>query len=300
MGNGGGSSAGKIDFPDHMKAIHQDWLTQTGSDTVESSMVDAMNACLDGSPYASMTAYDPATRLTSMDTAIASFNTRVDALNPDGDWEDAVDVAVAKADADVFDDTYITADVAAFRANLDERIQDEVLPRFQAGLRDVNAVMSSAFVMGEALIEASANREVAKYETDMRVKFHIQRNEFILKAIEAILRDQMAQVEMEKNVAHYTIEANRLGVVSLKEKKDTENTILVKNGRWDIETFQYGANLLAAIGGGVVTPTSPNGPSTAQSAIGGALSGASIGGAIGGGGGALIGAGLGALLGGFS
>jgi hypothetical protein len=297
---GGGSSSGRIDFPDHMKTIHQDLLNQTGADTIESSMIDAMNVALGGSPYSTMTAYDPTTRLAAMDTAVGAFNTRVDALDPDGEWETSVDTVVAKADADVFDDAYILADIAAFRAKLDEKMIDTVLPRFQAGLRDVNAVMSSAFVIGEGIIEASLNSDVVKYGTDLRVKLNIQRNDFIQKGVESILRNLYAITELEKNVAHYTIEAQRMGIASLKDKKDTESTIAVKNGRWDLETFAYGGNLLAAIGGGVVVPASTN-PSSTQSAIGGALAGAAVGSAVGGGNGWITGGGalLGGLLGGL-
>ena len=299
---GGGSSAGRIDFPDHMKTIHQDWLDQTGTDSIESSMVDAMNAALGGSPYTSMTAYDPDTPLGAMDTAVAAYNTRVDALDPDGDWETAVSAAAVKADAAVFDDTYVLADIDAFRTKLDEQITNTVLPRFQAGLRDVNAVMSSAFVIGESIIEAMATSDITKYGTDLRIKLNLQRNDFIVKGVESILRGQAAVVESEKNVAHYTIEANRMRIAALKEKKDLENTIAVKDGRWDLETFQYGANLLASIGGGTVVPNAIDGPSNLQSAIGGALSGAAVGSAIGGGNGWITGGGalLGGLLGGLS
>ena len=299
---GGGSSSGRIDFPDHMKTIHQDWLDDTGTDSAESSMVDAMNAALGGSPYSTMAAYDPSTSLTAMDTAVGAFNTRVDALDYDGDWEAATDAVVTKADVSVFDDTYINADIAAFRALVDDRINNEVLPRFQGGLRDINAVMSSAFVVGEAIIESSANNDVNKYTTELKLKLNIQRNDFVLKGIESILRNQYAIVELEKNVAHYTIEAQRMRIAALKEKKDTENTILVKNGRWDLETFQYGANLLASIGGGTVVPSAADGPSQGVSAIGGALSGGAVGSAVSGGnpwvtgGGALIGG----LIGGLS
>lgn len=299
---GGGSSSGRIDFPDHMKVVHQDWLDQTGTDTIESSMVDSMNDALGGSPYTSMTAYDPSTPLTAMDTAVGAFNTRVDALDPDGDWETMVDSVVAKADAAVFDDTYVNADIAAFRAELEDQLTNTVLPRFQAGLRDVNAVMSSAFVIGESIIEGMLTNDVTKYGTDLRLKLNIQRNDFIVKGVESVLRNLYAIAELEKNVAHYTIESQRMRVAALKEKKDTENSILVKNGRWDLETYQYGANLLAAIGGGTVVPSSADGPSSLQSAIGGALSGAAVGAAVGQGNGWITGGGalLGGLLGGLS
>ena len=110
-----------MDFPTHMKTIHQEFLDQTGTDTISSSMVDAMNAALGSSPYGSMTAHDPATELTAMDTAVAAFNTRVDAIDPDGDWEDAVDAAVAKIDGAVVDTPYIDNDIDAFGDIIDDQ-----------------------------------------------------------------------------------------------------------------------------------------------------------------------------------
>lgn len=299
---GGGSSAGRIDFPTHMKTVHQDWLDQTGTDTIEASIVDKMNTALGGSPYGSMTAYDPATPLSTMDTAVGAFNTRVDALDPDGDWVTALGVVKTAVDSDVFDDTYINADIAALRSVIDSQIENNVLPRFQAGLRDVNAVMSSAFVIGESIIEAMANNDIVKYGSELRTKTNLQRNDFILKGTEAILRNMYAITELEKNVAHYTVEVNRMRIAALKEKKDTENTIDVKDGRWDLETYQYGANLLASIGGGTVVPKAVDGPSAMQSAIGGALSGGAIGSAISGGNSWITGGGalIGGLLGGLS
>jgi hypothetical protein len=289
------ATAGKVDFPAHMKTIHQEFLDQTGTDSIDSSMIDAMNAALGGSPYGSMTAHDPATELTAMDTAVAGLNTLVDALDYEQDWEDAVDAAVAKADGAVFDDTYITNDITAFGDNLDDQIENIVLPRFHGGMRDVNAVMSSAFVLGESIIEGMRDRDVAKYGTDLRVKWNFQRNDFVLKGTESMLRDMVSRIEMEKGVTHYTMEANRLRIVSEKEKKDTENSIDISDGRWDIETFQYGANLLASIGGGVVVPRGNDSPSKSQSAIGGALAGAAMGASVGGGWGAAIGGVLGGL-----
>ena len=59
-------------------------------------------------------------------------------------------------------------------------------------------------------------------------------------------------------------------------------------GRWDMEVFQYGSNVLGAIGGGVLIPRQP---SQMQSMIGGALTGAAAGGIASGGNPLAIGAG---------
>ena len=298
------SVAGRVDFPTHMKTIHQDWLNQTGSDSIEDSMVDKMNDALGGSPYSSMTAYDPATRLTAITNAVAAYNTLIDAMDYEVDWGDMVDKAVADADADIFGTTEVNAAVSAFGDELDDQIENIVLPRFQRGLQDVNAVMSSAFVIGESIIEGMRDRDVARFSADLSIKNYLQRNDFVIKGIEQMLKLHLFRIDGEKNVAHYTAEINRLGMIGEKEKKDSENLISVKDGKWDLEIFQYGANLLAAIGGGTLIPdaSDPSGSSTGQSAMAGAVAGAGIGNAVGDGspwwtaGGAIAGGLIGGLL----
>jgi hypothetical protein len=299
------ANAGRIDFPSHMKTIHQDWLNHTGSDdmTGSGSMVDLMEAAIGGSPFAYMAAYDPATPVAAMDTAVSTFDTLVSALSEESDWEAKIDAVVAKVDAAVYDDAYVDADIAAFGDELDDQIDNIVLPRFKGGMRDINASMTSAFVIGEALIEGMRDRDVAKYGTDLRQKLHLQRNDFVLKGTEAMLRDLFGRIDLGKAVMHYTIEANRMKIIAEKEQTDADNTISINDGRWDLETYQYGSNLLAAIGGGTLIPTGASSglddPSTGQSALAGALAGMAAGSAIGGDWGAVIGGALGGIAGGL-
>jgi hypothetical protein len=295
------ATAGRVDFPTYMKEVHQDWLSNyavpASGDQVTNSMTNALVAAYGNSPYSALAALDPSTELTAMDTAVAAFNTLVDALVFDTDWEDAIDTAQVKLDAAVFDDTYITADIAAFGDELDDQIDNIVLPRFQRGLQDVNAVMSSAFVVGEGIIEGMRDRDVAKYGTDLRVKFNFQRNDAIIKSVERLLANMFTRIEMEKTVAHYTMEANRMRIAAEKEQKDVDNLIAIEDDKWNLEIWQYGANLLAAIGGGTAIPgtSGSSSPSKFQSALSGVLAGAAIGNSIGGGWGAAVGGALGGL-----
>jgi len=273
-GASSGGSSGKVDYPEYMKTIHETWL---------GDMATFITAATDGaSPFAAMTAYDPATRVAAADTAICAFNTVVDALDHDADWEAAVDSVVAKADAAVFDDTYIDADVAAFAALADDQITDNILPAFQTGMRDVNAVYSSAFVMGEAHIYAMRDRDVAKYTSELKLKLNHQRIEFIRSSVDTLISTLMKRVEFEQAVAHYTVETNRLGIIAFKEQDEQDLNIADIDARWDMDVYQYGANLLAGIGGGSASPGGQAQMSKTQSALAGAMAGASTGAAVGG------------------
>lgn len=289
-GSSGGGSSGKVDYPEYMKTQHQTWLTALASLITTATTGD--------SPFASDTAYDPTTRITTMDNAVCAFNGVVDALAHETDWESAVDAAVAKIDAAVIDDTTITTDIDAYSDQLDDEITNKVLPAFQGGMRDVNAVYSSAFVMGEAHIYAMRDRDVAKYASELRVKLNLYRVELIKASVSNMLSNLMKRVEFEQSVAHYSIESTRIGVVALKEQIDQDILIEDLDARWDMDVYQYGANMLAGIGGGSVSTGSSAGMSKSQSALSGAIAGASIGAGAGGwaaGAGAVIG-GIGGLL----
>lgn len=288
--------------------------------------------------------YDPTTQLTTMNTAICAFNTVVDALNSEGDWASAVAQAKTTVDA-LIDDTYINAEVASFAEVVDDQVDNITIPKFQRGMQDINAVQSSSYVLGEALIYGMRDRDVAKYQSELRMKAVFQRNEMIMKGSSEIIHSLLQRVEFEKKVTdavltynskhidtkidinkmivaaasvmteillkqseyelrytdlavktgnimlqfslsqadlkkmalHYNLEYNRMFIAATKDKEDRDIQFDELDARWDLEMWQYSANVLASIAGGVAISPSGNRPSQTQSAIGGALSGAAAG-----------------------
>ena len=72
-------------------------------------------------------------------------------------------------DVDGISEAEIVADVDAFANQLDDEINTKVLPRFESGMLDINAVVSSAFVIGRSIIEGFRDREVAKHNSALRL-----------------------------------------------------------------------------------------------------------------------------------
>ena len=271
-GSGGGGASGEVDYPDYMKTQHETWLA--------SMATHISTAVAGGSPFGADVAYDPTTKVGNMDAAVCALNTIVDALDDKVDWAARVDTAVAKIDSAIIDDTYLNADIVAYQNVLDDSITNKVLPDFQTGMRDVNAVYSSAFVMGEALVYGMRDRDVAKYGSELRLKMNSQRVEAIKASVENMMSNLQQRVEMEKQVCHYTMEANRIGIVAFKEQIEQDLSITDMDARWDMDVYQYGANMLAAIGGGTGRTGGGVSTSKTQSALSGAVSGAAVGSAV--------------------
>ncbi len=353
---GGGSSSGAVSYSAYLETWHSTWLNN-----VATAMTTAQSGT---SPYNAVTAFDPTVALAAADTAVAAFNTivdafsvtqisdyntvvdafdvtaittfdaAVDALDHDGDWAAAIETAADEIDAHLLDDTYINADIDDYDDVLDDVLNVKVLPAFKAGMLNINAVMTSSFVMGEATIWAFKVRDTAQYGSQLRTKLNMLRMETAGKAADTMiksllqrvsfekdvatlilkedsfrvaaekdvaemsLREDMFRVESEGKVASLTIEANRIRIVAESEESNENLRIDVKDTLFDLEIFQYGSNVLASIAGGVASNVDT--PSTIQSAIGGALSGAAAGAALGSavpGLGIGAGAGVGAILG---
>ena len=274
---GGGGGAGAVDYPDYMEAVHKDWLEGDAASRLTAENVTAvMSTAIGGSPFTGEVAYDPETSLDSVDTAVTGFNTLIDTLSHEADWESAIDAVVAKIDAAVTSDDYIDADIAAYTDLIDDEYYDVVEPRFESGMRDINAVVSSAFVIGKSNLVAKKNRDVAKYSSELRLKMNIQRNALIVGSAGTVLDSLMRRVAFERDYASLITEAKRIRIVASKEQTDQDLLIAEADARWDLEVFQYGGNVLAAIGGGTVQPSMP-GMSKGQSALSGAMAGAAMG-----------------------
>jgi hypothetical protein len=272
-------TSGEVGFPSYMEEVHYEMLSGGAAAAITIHMDDAINTAHGANPYTGKSANDPATALTAIDNAVSAYDTRVDALSPQSDWESAIDAVTTKLDAKINDDTTIEADVTAFEVNLTAILDADVKPKFRAGMRDINAVQSSAFTLGLSNIDAELTRDSAKHESALRLALYTGRNEAIINSANAIITQKNFQTDSEKAVAHYTLEANRLRLVAEKEETDGNLAIAVGLAKWPLEVFQYGANLLASVHGG--TSSAEPEISQIQSALGSALSGAAAGSQLG-------------------
>ncbi len=274
MGGSGGGGSGKVSYPSYMEDWHRDILGDSSS--LSADLVSVMNAASGSSPWAAQLPYDPDADLAAMVGTVDPLQAMVDLLSS-GTGLDVVT-------ANILNTTRAQDSVDAYAADLDARLTSEVIPRFERGMQDINAVTSSAFAIGRALLEENLDRQVAKYSADLNLKLY---SDDALKLIQLKLEYQRAATMALADI-------HRIKIVAKKEEADRGAEIDEKDALWDLEVFKYGGNMLAAIGGGT---TATQKPSTAQSVIGGALAGAAAGGMVGGPWGALGGAVLGAAAG---
>lgn len=269
-GGGGGGGSGKVSYPSYMETMHSTWLTD----------VDGyINTAVSGSsPYASATAFDPTTALSAADTAVAAFNTLVDAIDPTAEYATTA-TAVELAVDGIISTSHIDSLVDAYAAKLNADY-DELVAKLQSGSRDIGVAMTSAFVFAQGDLYAKKERDISEFSAKLYTELDRQRNELIVGGIERVMLYRVQRIDFERAVAAATIEANRIRIVAESEETRENYEYDDLDARWDLEMSQYGAQMMASIGGGTTGVSRPQ-MSKSQSALSGALSGAAMGAVIG-------------------
>ena len=262
--SGGGGASGAVSHSPYLENIHGDWLDKTGVDLIEKSMTEVMDSALGSSPWTTLTAYDPDADIAAYEAAVALFSALLGGLSETVDW--AALYAQASLTIDGPAEAAIIADAAAFASILDADLLTKILPRFRRGMQDINAVQSSAFVLGEAVIEGFRDRELAKHTSVLRLEKEGKK----LNAVEQMVQMMGRRITWNEEYTKIFVEGKRIKIVAKKEESDRNAAIDEADAKWDLSVFQFGSNLLASIGGGTAVPYMP-GTNSAASTIGGAM-----------------------------
>ena len=265
-----------IEYPSYMQIQHEFWLDGggTGADDTKGLTLAIKNA-ITTNPFTGLTGYNPTTDIASMASAIVTFAATVSSMNAHTDFDTYHDAAVAQIDAKIAPDSYILARVQAHASALDSEINAKIIPRFNAGMRDINAVQTSAFVIGRSIIEVDRNEKVDKFMADLRFQADAKRGDLIQAATNEMVRMYLQKLELGRVVGAMTIEQLRLAIAAQSDYKTEIKALAADLGRWPLEVYKYGANMLAAIGGGTTSSVPMDGNKTAR-IVGAGLSAAIV------------------------
>lgn len=275
---GGGGSSGDVRWPGYFEDVHEDLLQNAGqSHALDAgiSMVEAIEDSWGNSPYEDSGVYDPSGLLAETEDRYETFDNLI-TFDPETKFEEFWDTAKAKIDADIGDPTRITDAVEAFEQNQINPLQRRIA-RFAAGARDVNAVMSSAFLLGIAFLEQEAADNVDQFSATLQLQNYNDKIKFYDQATKDIMSLFNVRLQAEENSVRMRTEINRISIVAFKEQVEGDLEIAVKDANWNIELFQPAANLLAAGHGGTANPTNSQKQRHGVSSVGGAFSGGAAG-----------------------
>jgi len=263
---GGSSGGGSGEPPGYVQTIHEDWLARQVEGepmyTIDVPMTELMNEAISpgGNPFTTALSFDPEPGLQRMREHIKKIQSDVE-LSALGDNDELAQIGNQLAKASY------------------SRLEATILQRYHRGMQNINAVNTSAFAVGRAVIYAMSQDNVDSAMGQMMASQQEWRN------------------SARSSLLHYGIEVERMGIAAGVDAVNQQNMIHEAELRWPLEVFQYGGNLIASVTGGTVPTAGPGRPSAGASAIGGAMSGASIGTQIKPGVGTAVGAVVGAVAG---
>lgn len=299
MGNkgGGGDSQTTVRYAPYLEQAHGRILDHDGSDEPLYSFIDVFNATLciqtglstsgdapwQVTPYAGyelididegyfgITTDDP-----TVTYEIKNFPSLWDMF---GKFMGGLDVhdLWGQIYEDVIQGPEIENAVSAQSEMLQDEIDTNVMPRFLAGMRDINAVQSSAFVVGKAIIQDAHVKSINKFASQIRLHAldisheqwtrHLSWDESVIKVFTEMFKTYYAtRLDMDRANLEYQ----------------------AKDLMWNINLFENARGIIGAMAGAAAT-ASGNEPSQTQKAIGGAMTGAAAGYMVGGWYGAAIG-----------
>ena len=171
--SGGGGSSGAVDYPEYLKAYHKTYL---GGKVFELGAMAI--AAADNNPYVTAQAFNPSTALLAIAQEALWLKQAVQLLGDDdaSKWvsifqvvAENVDTTVEELDLMGFDPS---AEVQAYDAQLTAILNSTTLPKYRAEMRSIGALQSSAFAIGESLLLANKDREVAKFAAEANLRMY--------------------------------------------------------------------------------------------------------------------------------
>ena len=251
---GGGGSSGKADYPFYMKDYHSIALHDVRLS------INAVKGQY-GNPYIGKAPYNPDTDIAAMATAVSDFEDVAEALSPQTNWASFWGIADGKIFLPVLPtvvasgglplitttvveptanptisevsgemtltdivgiDSAIEDAITANNGIIDDKLLSDILPRYMAGMRDINAVHSSAFAIGRAIIEAFAQRDKSSFSANLWLAAEKDKNALRVQLNQQLIERAKVLIERDRAAASIELEQDRnlLTYSDLRLKKD--------------------------------------------------------------------------------
>lgn len=275
-------------YPDYLVTAHVNFLLGgTGVDDTNMAAVapgsNPYNAlsfteqAIDENPYTSAEAFDPTDSLAYSAEAIEAFETLVATYltsSPSTTGEKkTLEEFISKA-SDLYD-TYaidIDTDIDTLVTEFEADSEDEYLRRrssFEAGMFAINAIETSPYVIGLALIDGDRTRSIDGLRAKLLTQARRDKNIFLVQLAELMSAMQGRNAGLKQVAASLRADQSRFDYTSNREKLMQDKEYDVGEVQWELETLKSGASIIGAMQG---IPLSQKGPSNLATAVSTALS----------------------------
>lgn len=267
---GGGDTSNEIRYAPYIEAHHQTFLN---------NMATEVAAAIHNSPFAGYVPIDYLSGFFGVGYALSSFPSLYDMYGKFMAGLD-IDALYSQILEDSINNPAIDNLVSAHAQELSDDIVQNASPRLVTGLRDINSVVSSSFVVSKAMLETARTRAISKYDSGLRYAM-----------IPVAAQRWSDHLKWNKDVIITYAEIMKLYFASAMDLDNHNYSMTTKDILWPFTVLDFQRTALGAMQGAMNNKGEVAGASQTQKAIGGALSGAAAG--------AMIGASTGATYGGW-
>ena len=264
MGGGGGSSNPytwtEIRYAPYIEARHSDFLN---------SVYSARVAAINNSPFAAYTDIEVDNAFFGAGYTISSFPSLYDMY---GKFMAGLDIEALWTQEynDTIDSPVVNSLIAAEGDLIDDEIATTSIPRLQTGMRDMNAVMNSSFVVGKSLIEDTRTKMVAKFSADLKYRL-----------IPVAQERWNTHLNWNKLTVGTYAEIMKLYFSAKTDVDEINYAMAAKNTLWPFTVLDFERAAVGALQGATSSKQDVAGASTASRVLSGALTGAAMGATVG-------------------
>jgi hypothetical protein len=267
MGGSGNTTTTEIRYAPYLESAHSDALVATDSavSILNLAWTDSMAGQRPVDPYNSYTDLDVDDVFFGIGIAMTSFPSLYKKF---GDLMTDIDIETLYNT--IFDDSMngpvITNIIAQEAVELSDELETNSYPRYEIGMRDANAVMTSSYVIGKALMEVGKTKALAKFGAEIKSRMLAVASE----RWKTHLDWNRQVVEMNAQIMKFYFMA--------KHETDTYNReVHLKHLLWPFTTTRYILDALGVLNNAVNQKSSTEGAGTATRVLGGAMMGLSAG-----------------------
>jgi len=308
----GGGGATALTIPDNVGVEIENWINNNEVPTaplviatglVPSTVRTALGTAIADNPYETLFDSSKNSILTNPSSKIASIVADADSiknlLTPAANLTTELDDSNVRWDTistkaiDYVDDNDVFVVSQTEIDNLVNEFETEILRehrreinREAASAVNNNAVNSSSYIIGAAVLGDGKNQQVRRKRRELELQFENLRQQhraaFIQNNIQNMTNSLYTKQDIYSKVVQLAMESNRINIVGTAEFESGFNELVLANRAWAMDQYQEAANVIASMQGGVASG-SARPLSKGQSAIGGAVAGSLLGAQVSGG-----------------
>lgn len=242
--------------PDSTDPATADWADFTNFAGLDADfnvfdLVYAASTNVGGSPYESITAYNPDSLIADIEDALLLMEDSVEGLDSNVLLE-AIDIAAQYVD-ELMGDTAITDLVADYETRQNIAYARDVANLY-AGLWEGGAIIGTQTFVAAALLKNERNREVSEYEKSLQVANQGQRAQLASQLVSLAVDIALRKMQARQAYAGTRMDYAKLVTLTKQDQIEKDLEYETRDATWDLDLMQYAQNALGAIYGAQQSP----------------------------------------------